>query len=84
MTKTKPIDTDDPGFRARAERRRATWSLTRYHDLEAMKTDEYAYWATQPTHVVMRAIAEMTADAYAMKGIDVSRLQRPHHAPEQA
>ena len=84
MTKTKPIDTDDAAFRARAERRRATWTLTRYHDLNQMKADEYAFWATQPTHVVMAAIAEMTADAYAMKGIHVSRLQRPHRAPEPA
>lgn len=83
MPKTIPIDTDDPAFRARAERRRATWSLTVYTDLNQMKADEYAYWATQPTHVVMATVAEMTADAYAMKGIHVSRLQRPHRAPEQ-
>ncbi len=75
------MDTSTPEFRARAERRRATWSITRYRHLDAMKVAEYAYWATQPTHAVMAAVSEMTAEAYAMKGVHVSRLQRPHRAP---
>ena len=74
------MDTSSPEFLARAKRR-AGWTITRYHDLDAMKGAEYAYWATQPTHVVMATVSAMTADAYAMKGIHVSRLQRPHRAP---
>ena len=82
MTKSNPIDTDDPAFRARAERRRSTWNLSRYNDVDAVKDAEYAYWATQPTHVVMATVAEMTAEAYASKSIHVSRLQRPYRTPE--
>ncbi len=75
------MDTSSPEFLARAERRRATWSITRCHDLDAMKAAEYAYWATQPTHAIMATVSAMTAEAYAMKGIHVSRLQRPDRAP---
>lgn len=77
------MNTDDPAFRARAERRRATWSLSCHHDLDAAKDAEYAYWAIQPTHVVMATVVEMTAAAYAMKGIHVSRLQRSHRPSER-
>ena len=76
-----PIDTTSPEFVARAAMRRRTWHMTRHHDLDAMKAAEYAFWATQPTHVKMDAVVELTEAAYAMKGIHVSRLQRPHRAP---
>ena len=81
---TDPIDTTSPEFRARAEQRRCTWSATTCTNFDDVKAAEYAYWATQPAHVVMTAVSEMTAEAYAMKGIHVSRLQRPHRTPEQA
>ena len=76
MTKSKPIDTEDPAFRARAERRRATWSMTAYKDLNQMKADEYAYWQSQPGHARIAAISELTTEQYAMKGQHVRRLQR--------
>jgi hypothetical protein len=62
MTKTTrtPLDTSSPEFRARAERRRATWTITRYNSLDEMKAAEYAYWAQQPTHVVMTAVSELS------------------------
>jgi hypothetical protein len=75
------IDTSSGEFRTRAERRRATWTMTRHRDFNAMKKAEYAFWARQPTHVVMTAVSEMTSEAYAMKGMHVPRLQRPHRAP---
>ena len=78
----KPIDTDSPEFRANAERRRQTWSVTAFKKIGDMKAAEYAYWATQPAHIIMATVADMTADAYAMKGIDVSRLQRTPGALE--
>jgi hypothetical protein len=83
MTKTTraSLDTSSTEFRTRAERRRATWTITRYRDLAAMKAAEHVFWAQQPTHVVMTAVSEMTPEAYAMKGIHVSRLQRPHRDP---
>lgn len=83
MTETTraSIDTSSAEFRARAELRRATWTITRYRDLDEMKAAEYAFWARQPTHVVMAAVSELSAEAYAMKGLHVSRLQRPHRAP---
>ena len=70
------MDIKSAEFRARAEQRRATWTITRYDSLDARKAAEYAFWATQPTHVVMKTIAEMAADAYAMKGIHVSPYER--------
>lgn len=70
------MDTTSPGFRARAARRRATWTITRFTELDAMKDAEYAYWATQPTHVVMTAVSEMSAAAHAMEGIHVRRISR--------
>jgi hypothetical protein len=83
MTKTtrSPVDISSAEFRARAERRRATWTITRYRSLDEMKAAEYVFWARQPTHVVMTAVSELSADAYAMKGIHVSRLQRTHRTP---
>ena len=65
------MDTSSPEFLARAKRR-ASWSITSYHDLDALKAAEYAYWATQPTHVVMATVSAMTTETYAMKGIHVS------------
>jgi hypothetical protein len=86
MSKTtrSSLDTSSADFRARAERRRATWTITRYRSHDEMKAAEYAFWAQQPTHVVMTAVSELSAELYAMKGVHVSRLQRAHRTPEQA
>jgi hypothetical protein len=86
MTKTTraSLDTSSADFRARAERRRATWTITRYRSLDEMKAAEYAFWARQPTHAVMTAVSELSAELYAMKGVHVSRLQRARRASEQA
>jgi hypothetical protein len=80
----EPIDTTSSEFRARAERRRRTWNMTAYCTVDAMKASEYAYWSTQPSHVVMSTVAEMAAAAHGLKGIHVRRLQRPHRTAEQA
>lgn len=82
--KRPTIDTANPEFRARAERRRATWSMTCYHDLNQMKADEYRYWQSQPGHLRIAAISELTAEQYAMKGQHVRRLQRTLVRLEQA
>jgi hypothetical protein len=79
-----PIDTTSPEFLARAEQRRRTWAMTAVTNFDDVKAAEYAYWATQPAHVVMTAVAEMAAAAHGLKGIHVRRLQRPHRTPEQA
>jgi hypothetical protein len=80
----RPLATSSPEFRARAERRRRTWNLTRYDDLDAMKKDEYAFWQSQPGHMRIAAISEMTTAQYAMKGQHVPRLQRTLVRLEQA
>jgi hypothetical protein len=72
------LDTSSAEFRARAGRRRATWTITRYRSFDEMKAAEYAFWAQQPTHAVMTAVSELSAELYAMKGIHVSRLRRAH------
>jgi hypothetical protein len=41
-----------------------------------MKAAEYAFWRRQPTHAVMTAVSELSAELYAMKGVHVSRLQK--------
>ena len=78
------IDTGTQEFRANAQRRRETWSMTRYTDLDQMKADEYAFWQSQPGHVRIAAISEMTAEQYALKGQHVQRLQRTLVRLEQA
>ena len=70
------VDIDDPEFQARAARRRAIYTIKRHTDFDQLKADEYAYWQSQPAHVPLAAAAELTAIAYAMKCIHVSRLQR--------
>lgn len=70
------MDTTDADFHARAERRRATFTIRRHTDFDQIKADEYAYWQSQPVHARLAAGAELAASAYAMKGIHVSRLQR--------
>jgi hypothetical protein len=47
MTTRNIPDTSSAEFLARAARRRATWTLTRHHDLDDMKKAEYAFWARQ-------------------------------------
>lgn len=56
--------------------RRATWTMTRYTSFEGPKVDEFAYWQSQPSHVRIAAISELTTEQYAMKGEYVRRLQR--------
>ena len=73
---TRKFVYDTPEFRANAERRRATWTMTRYTDFDQVKADEYGYWQSQPAHVRIAAISELTAEQYAMKGQHVRRLQR--------
>ena len=73
---TKSTLTNKAEFRARAAKRRATWVMTTYHDLDQMKADEYAYWQSQPAHARLAAISELTTEQYAMKGQHVRRLQR--------
>lgn len=70
------MDNADSDFQARAERRRASYSIRRHTDLDQMKRDEYAYWQSQPVQARLEAASELTATAYAMKGVHVSRLQR--------
>jgi hypothetical protein len=77
------IDTESSAFKARAEMRRSTWGdVTIYKTFDDIKAAEYAYWSTQPAHIKVAAISEMTTAAYAMKGIHVQRLHRPHRASE--
>ena len=71
---SKKFAYDTPEFRA--ERRRETWTMTRHTNFEQVKADEYAYWQSQPAHVRIAAISELTAEQYAMKGQHVRRLQR--------
>ena len=73
---SKKFAYDTPEFRANAERRRETWTMTRHTNFEQVKADEYAYWQSQPAHVRIAAISELTAEQYAMKGQHVRRLQR--------
>lgn len=68
------INSDE--FRANAARRLATWTMTRHTDFAQIKADEYAYWQSQPSHVRIAAISELTTEQYAMKGQYVRRLQR--------
>ncbi|HRD74855.1 MAG TPA: hypothetical protein PK264_02785 [Hyphomicrobiaceae bacterium] len=84
MTKatSNQVDTSSPEFRARAAERRRTWTMTRYASLDAMKDAEYRSWATLPDAVKFSTISEVSATAFAMKGIHVQRLPRPHRTPE--
>jgi hypothetical protein len=47
-----------------------------------MKADEYRSWAALPDPVKFAAISEVSANAFAMKGIHVQRLPRPHRTAE--
>ena len=79
MTRKQAIDTESPEFKARAEHRRRTWhGVTVHKNFDDMKTAEYAYWSTLPTHTVMATVSEMAAAAHDLKGIHVRRLSRPH------
>ena len=72
---SKPMKHDSPEFRAAAEKRRRTWSMQRYTDLDQMKADEYAYWQSRPGHERLTAVSELATEHYAMKGQHVRRLQ---------
>jgi hypothetical protein len=78
MNKTtrSAVDISSAEFRARAERRQATWTITRYRSLDEMKADEYRYWALRPAHERLATGAELSREAYAMKGEDVQELRR--------
>jgi hypothetical protein len=80
--KKQPIDTSSSEFLARAARRRETWRLTVHKNFDDIKAAEYRFWATQPAHIAVATVSEMTTEAYAMRGIRVSRLQRTPRAPQ--
>jgi hypothetical protein len=66
----------DTAAQARAEVRRISWTIRRYNHPDEMKAAEYAWWQSQPAHVRLAAISEVSTEQFAMKGIRVSRLQR--------
>jgi hypothetical protein len=68
-------DTSSVDARARAERRRATWTITRYRNPDEMKAAEYRYWAGRPAYERLAAVAELSREAYAMKGVHVQELR---------
>ena len=76
--------TETEEFRARAAERRRTWYMTRYTNFDDIKRDEYRTWAAMPDDVKFAAISEITTSAYAIKGVHVRRLSRPHRTPKQA
>jgi hypothetical protein len=58
--------------------------LRKYTSFDEMKADEYRYWQSRPAHERMDAVEEINLAAYAVKGVelaklepDVPRLQRP-------
>ena len=53
-------------------------SIKRYTSLDAMKADEYRYWQGVSAQERIRAVSEITLEAYALKGRveNVQRLQR--------
>jgi hypothetical protein len=80
--KKQLIDTSSPEFLARAEERRRTWSIKVHTNFDDIKADEYRNWATLPDPVKFATISEVSATAFALKGIHVQRLPRPHRAPQ--
>jgi len=60
--------------------------VRKYDSHKQMKADEYRYWQSRPAYERMDAVTELTAAAYALKGIapDVqrtSRICRPPSTP---
>ena len=53
-------------------------TIRRFSSLDEMKAEEYRYWQSVSVAERMRAVAEITLEAYALKGQspDVQRLQR--------
>lgn len=77
-----PDYTESDEFQARAAERRRTWSMERLASLDAMKEAEYLAWAALSDRDKFAAISELSAAAFAMKGVHVQRLPRPDRAPE--
>jgi hypothetical protein len=73
-------DTDD--FKARAAKRRRTWTMTRHPSLDSMKDEEYRAWAKLSDQAKFEAISKVSEAAFALKGLHVRRLRRPHRASE--
>jgi hypothetical protein len=53
-------------------------TLRRFSSPEEMKAEEYRYWQSVSGRERMRAVEEITLEAYALKGkpLNVQRLQR--------
>ena len=53
-------------------------TLRRYTSLADMKAEEYRAWAAMSAGERMKAVADLTIEAYRLKGVirDVPRLQR--------
>lgn len=51
--------------------------VARYATLEATKADEYDYWRRRPDHERIKAVSEITSEAYGLKdiGAEISGLR---------
>lgn len=56
--------------------RRRRFPITRYASVEAMKADEYDYWRQRPDHERIRAVSEITSEAYGLKRDNVGELRK--------
>ena len=56
----------------------ARFPISRFSSVEAMKVEEYQYWRQRPAYERMEAVAEISAEAYALKkgATHAPRLQR--------
>jgi hypothetical protein len=58
--------------------RKARFQIRRYDSLDAMKSEEYAYWRSRPGHERLAAASEISSEAFGLKDAraHVPRLQR--------
>jgi hypothetical protein len=81
---------DRAAQRARAAKRRRTWTITRFSSLAEAKDAECRAWAKLPAHLKMLTISELTTAAYAMASIPIVPIKRtpgilmfePRHAAD--
>jgi predicted glycoside hydrolase/deacetylase ChbG (UPF0249 family) len=53
-------------------------TIRKYSSFDEMKAEEYQYWQNRPVHERVAAVAELTVQAYMLKGFEADdfRLRR--------
>jgi len=72
---------DESTPEGRANRRRATWTVRKFHLKDDTSATDRNYWLSRPFSERVHAVWNLTAIAWEARGIDITELRLDRTAP---